>query len=197
MSSNGSNNFSKSRPGRPRALDEYKRREICAVIHMGCSLEAAARYVGCSASTVRREANRNPEFNDALRRSGCSAQLMPLQAMREFAKKYWRAAAWLLERMDPQRFGKLNIRYVDVEQFQAILETTGNVLRDEIHDPADLQRVLEKLHEICKLADQEALANLQGPFAKPPKRSRQSSHFQYPPEHSSLEKYEPSINSQQ
>ena len=64
--------------GRPRALDEVKRREVCrTLMAAGCGLEWASRYVGCSARTVRREALRNEDFHEPLREprtGGCSAE---------------------------------------------------------------------------------------------------------------------------
>src|SRR5437879_4909219 len=70
-------------PGRPRVLDETKRREICALVAGGCGLREAAKYVRCSTNTIRREAERNPDFNDQLRRSEMYAQLSPLRAMQQ------------------------------------------------------------------------------------------------------------------
>ena len=49
--------------GRPRKLDDLKRHEICALVAGGCSLREAAKYVGCGINTVRRELERNTEFN--------------------------------------------------------------------------------------------------------------------------------------
>jgi transposase-like protein len=62
---------SNARPkrGRRRALDEVKRREVCALISAGSAIADAARYVGCAASTIHREAMRNPEFREHLRRA--------------------------------------------------------------------------------------------------------------------------------
>src|ERR1700759_4664763 len=67
--------------GRPRVLDDVKRREICALVAGGCGLREAARYVRCGINTIRREAERNPEFDEQLRRSQTYAQLCPLRAM--------------------------------------------------------------------------------------------------------------------
>src|SRR5262245_29482786 len=91
--------------GRPRALDDVKRREVCALISAGCTFEAAARSIGCNAVTIRREAAGNREFKGELRRAELAAQSLPLQAMRKAAGTHWRAAAWLLERTQPQTFG--------------------------------------------------------------------------------------------
>jgi hypothetical protein len=93
-------------PGRPRTLDDGKRREICALIAGGCSLNDAARYVDCSTSTIRREAERNPDFLAQLRHSENHARLSPLRAMQQAMGTHWRAAAWFLERAFPHRFGR-------------------------------------------------------------------------------------------
>lgn len=179
--------------GRPRALDETKRREICALVSTGCSLEGAARYVGCVASTIRREANRNPQFNDALRRASFTAVITPLQAMREFAKKYWRAAAWLLERIDPQRFGKQNVRYLKPEDLTNFLQMVGDLLKDEVRDPNTTQRVLSKLAEISKVARREAWAD-RDTAPRPRRRKRERVRFEYPPGHPSAIDHQPSAS---
>jgi hypothetical protein len=57
-SPNNSNNNSKSRRGRPRALDHVKQREVIASVNAAFSIDRAARYVGCAPSTIRRECRR-------------------------------------------------------------------------------------------------------------------------------------------
>ena len=84
-------------PGRPRKIDEAKRREICALIAVGCGIEAAARYVGCSAATVRRELDRDEDFRRAFASAELTCRIEPLRALRAAAATHWRAAAWLLE----------------------------------------------------------------------------------------------------
>jgi hypothetical protein len=54
-------------PGRPRALDDTKRSEVLALISTGYGIVGAAKYVGCTAKTIRREALRDPEFAQQLR----------------------------------------------------------------------------------------------------------------------------------
>jgi hypothetical protein len=92
-----------AKPGRPFALDDVKRGEVCALVTAGCSLEWAANFVGCSPNTIRREARRNVEFGERLRQASLDAQLHSLSAMRQAADKHWRAAAWMLERQIPKR----------------------------------------------------------------------------------------------
>jgi hypothetical protein len=52
--------------GRPRKLDEAKRRQVCALIAAGGELSQAAQFVGCCTNTIRREAERHPEFRHQL-----------------------------------------------------------------------------------------------------------------------------------
>jgi hypothetical protein len=158
-------------PGRPRALDETKLREICALVTAGSGIVGAARYVGCAASTIRREACRNPDFNERLRRASLAAELTPLNAVRDAAKKYWRAGAWLLERLDAQRYGKQNVRFLKPEQFADLSDALIDVMKDEIKDKGVLQRIVKRFENLSKFAEHEAAAQLQ-PCPKRGRRNR-------------------------
>lgn len=157
------------KPGRPRALDETKRREVCALISAGCGIDDAARYVGCAASTIRREADRNPQFDERLRRAALAAELTPLNDIRQAAKKYWRAAAWLLERANPQRFGKQDVRFLKPEQFGQYLDLLAGIVRQEVADEATRQRIAQRLLELRDLIERESWAKRE-PIAKRPNR---------------------------
>jgi hypothetical protein len=91
---------------KPGVLDDGKQREILAIISMGCSLAAAAEYVGCAVSTIQRTADRDPLFAESLGRARNNTELDLVRNIRNAAKneKYWRAAAWALERFFPQKY---------------------------------------------------------------------------------------------
>ena len=57
------------RRGRPRKVDDAKRRKVYALVAVGCDLRQAARYAGCSYPTIRRETLRHPEFRERLRQA--------------------------------------------------------------------------------------------------------------------------------
>jgi hypothetical protein len=139
-----------SRPGRPRALDHVKQGEIIATVTAGFSIDRAARYVGCASSTIRRECRRNPKFDTELRRACLSAELCPLQAIREAARKYWRAAAWLLERLDPERFGKQNPRHIKPDQLEAFSSIITEIVSREVANPQERQRIYDKIGTLQK-----------------------------------------------
>jgi len=158
-------------PGRPRTLDETKLREICALVSAGSGIIGAARYVGCAASTIRREACRNPDFNERLRRASLAAELTPLNAVRDAAKKYWRAGAWLLERLDAQRYGKQNVRVLKPEQFAELSDMLLDVMKDEIKDKGLLQRIAKRFDNLGRFAEHESLAQLH-PLPKSGRRNK-------------------------
>jgi hypothetical protein len=167
-------------PGRPRALDEIKRSQICALVSHGCGIEGAARFIGCAAATIRREATRNPEFGEALRRAHLSAELAPLQAIRRLAEKYWRAGAWFLERTNPQRFAKQNVAHIKPDQLNSFVEKISQVLTDAIPDPKALRRALRRIDAIRRHAELEIWATKDLPSE--PRRSRRPRRRAAPPE---------------
>ncbi len=123
--------------GRKRALDDVKRGEICALITTGCSLETAARYVGCDRTTIRREELRNPEFAAQLRRSTIEAELHPLRTLLQAAATHWRAAAWILERTRPNEYARSASNLVRIETVHDFVERCLQVIAEELSGSAD------------------------------------------------------------
>jgi tRNA-dihydrouridine synthase len=158
---------SKSRPGRPRTLDHVKQREIIAVVTAGFTIERAARYVDCAPSTIRRESMRNPQFASQLRRASLSAELDPLQAVREAARKYWRAGTWLLERLDPDRFGKRNPRHITPAQVEAYISLLMDIVKETVTNPDERQSVYKKCEAL-----QKAVSRLAWVYMDMPPRPR-------------------------
>jgi hypothetical protein len=131
--------------GRPRALDDAKRREVCALVAGGCGLRDAARYVRCSLATIRREARRSPEFQDQLSRAEMFAQLSPLRAMQHACATHWRAAAWFLERAYPERFGRHDPAAFGPLQARRLLNEVLDIIGSEIADPFQHERIEKRL----------------------------------------------------
>ncbi len=96
-----------SRPGRKPLLDEAKRRKICEVLAVGGTRTMAAAYVGRSLDTIARAAKRDPAFAKELRRASVECEIRCLRNLSKAAQepKNWRAAAWMLERLWPERYG--------------------------------------------------------------------------------------------
>jgi hypothetical protein len=93
-------------PGRPREFKYEKRCELLEHVSKGSTVEEAAQIVGVSLRTVEREAKHNEHFDHDLQLALHAAPVDPHQLVLRAARTHWRAAAWLLERTDPDRFAK-------------------------------------------------------------------------------------------
>jgi hypothetical protein len=176
--------------GRPRALDEVKRREVCALVAAGCGLEWASRYVGCSARTVRREALRNEDFYEQLRRCELAAQLNPLKALQHASGTHWRAAAWLLERTCPERFARPDLKRWDAADIQEIFVSLLEEINDAIPDQALCLRVYQRLSGCFQAKVQEVWAAKSA--RRDPRRVRQLlERFERPPPPASVSDHRP------
>jgi hypothetical protein len=106
--------------GRHRLLDPPKKAQICDLVAQGASLEEAADAIDVSLRTVQREAKEDEDFDHELKLSLRTAP-DPEKIMQSAARTHWRAAAWLLERTDPERYAKRPACSASPEQLQAAL----------------------------------------------------------------------------
>jgi hypothetical protein len=93
-----------------------------------------------------------------MKRYRVAAAARPLNAMRNAANKHWRAAAWLLERTNAQRFAKQNVRNVKPEHLQQFTEMIGNILQHEVPDRNARRRIRRRLAKLTKQSEAEFLA---------------------------------------
>jgi hypothetical protein len=119
---------------RKRCLTKEKLDQILALLKLGCSQNMAADFVGCSPSTIRREAERNPEFAAKLDNAQSKAELGWLQNIRKAAQKeqYWRAAAWALERIFPERYAPRGPDVLTLEQIGQMTAKFSQIIIEEI-----------------------------------------------------------------
>jgi hypothetical protein len=134
------------------SLDDMKKREIAAILTVGCSLTCAAKYVGCAASTIRRTALRDPEFAEALGKAEQQAEIGLMKNIQKAAKKeqYWRAAAWALERRHPERYAARGPDSMTLQEVRRLLEKLAEVILEELPDDDVRQRVLKRFESINK-----------------------------------------------
>jgi len=103
----------------PEAIDEQVTAKLARLLESGVAIEAAAARVGVARRTIYNWLERANEvdapavyveFAERIQRSrdACEADLVSRVA-RE-AKEDWRAAAWLLERLYPDRFARPSVR---------------------------------------------------------------------------------------
>jgi hypothetical protein len=133
------------------ALDEVKRGEVCAILAVGGSRQLAAQYVGCSATTIRNTALRDASFKEQLEKAESQHEIGYLQNIRAAARKeqYWRAAAWVLERRFPDRYGPRKPGTTSVEQIMQLLGQFAEMIVQEVPTPEAQQRILARLQVLA------------------------------------------------
>jgi hypothetical protein len=136
--------------GRPPILDATKRAEICAILAVGGSRAIAAQYVGCHPDTIRNTAQRDPEFAASLERAESGHEVKHLTFINKAAEegRYWRAAAWALERKYPARYGRRHPDMFTVEQVSHVLAQFAGVILEEVPAEAQRGRILARLSEL-------------------------------------------------
>ena len=143
-------------------LDEVKKREILAILAVGGSRRTAARYVGCAVSTIQNTACRDAQFEQAIRRAEHQSELGHLQNIQTAAKQeqHWRAAAWALERRNPDEFGRRKPDVFTPEQIQFLLAQLAEIVLNEVPVASFRKRILKRLDALCaalrRSADKEA-----------------------------------------
>ena len=137
--------------GRRPVLDEGKKREIVAILSVGCSRRTAARYVGCDHSTIRRTAQRDSAFDEQLRHAENQHEFTYLKNIQQAATKpqYWRAAAWVLERIFPQKYARRGPDVITVDQIKQVLTQLVDVIIQEV--PARYRKnILKRFDSLTK-----------------------------------------------
>ncbi len=133
-------------------LTEVKRSEICAILAVGCSRTTAARYVGCHPSTIRNTARRDADFAQALQQAETKHEIQHLAHINAAAKegRYWRAAAWALERTHPDRYGRRRPHTITSDQLSQVLAQFAGVILEEVADEDVQQRVFARLADLTE-----------------------------------------------
>jgi hypothetical protein len=147
-------------PVSPRAvLDDKKRRQIIALLANGSSRRMAARFVGCAASTITRTAMREPEFAQQLITAEQNADIDALRALRAAASKdrYWRAAAWLLERRNPEEFARRPLHLFTADRIAQMMAQIAEVLDKDLPEE-NYQRVMAKITQLVEQCREESQA---------------------------------------
>jgi IS30 family transposase len=138
--------------GRPPVLDEIKQREITAIVSMGCSRRTAARYVGCAPSTIQNTAERDEKFAERLDRAQSQAVVTHMKNINSAAKKaqYWRAAAWALERLNPEEYAHPHADMLSAEQIFKLLAYLSKGVVVDVPISYYLKKIMKRLREITK-----------------------------------------------
>jgi len=134
-----------------KRLTPKERNEVLAILSAGCSRAAAARCVRCTPYLLRREIVENANFAELVAKAEEGVELFYLSRIRSAASKeqYWRAAAWILERRLPDRYGTKKPESLTAERVQKFMTSCLQIIADELPDDELRAKILNRLTEEC------------------------------------------------
>jgi len=139
---------------RQKVLDDRKKTEICAMLTAGMSLTKAARHVGCDRRAIHRERQLDPDFGERVRQARMMADLTPHAAMRQFATKHWRAAAWMIDRDDRREEARRAKKYYTQTDLDNLAEGVKRILKTNlVLDPFDGPPLAEQIDGLFRQAE--------------------------------------------
>ena len=122
--------------GSSRVMTPERRTKLCELIAQSHTIEEACEAIGVSIRTVQRERKRDEDFDHEVRLA-LQKTPDPLKLMEQAARKHWRAAAWLLERQNPEEYARKPVNVTSAKKVVAALrfvqETALEAVPEEFH----------------------------------------------------------------
>jgi len=139
--------------GSSRIMTPARREKLCELLAESHTIEEASEAIGVSIRTVQRERKRDEDFDHevllALQKTPD-----PLKLMEQAARTHWRAAAWLLERRNPEEYARKPVNTTSPKKVAAALRFVQEAALAAM--PAEFHAAL--YHHI-QVAIDEAFAN--------------------------------------
>lgn len=139
--------------GSSRIMTPERQTKLCELIAESHTIEEAAEAVGVSIRTVQRERKRDEDFDHevllALQKTPD-----PLKLMEQAARAHWRAAAWLLERQNPEEYARKPVNTTSPKKVATALRFVQEAALEAV--PAEFH---EALYQHVQAAMEEAFRN--------------------------------------
>ena len=132
-----------------RPFTPQERDEILTLLSAGYSQTTAAKYIHRTRTTLQREIREDPQFAQQVAKAEEGSEVFYLSCIRRAALKeqYWRAAAWVLERRLPDRYGTKKPESLTAEKVQKFLEKCIQIIAEELPDDEQRTIILNRLAE--------------------------------------------------
>ena len=136
--------------GRPPKLDDTKRGQVLGVLSVGGSMATAAAAVGCCVRTVYNTMQRDPKFCERVQTARAGHEVKMLKCIDDAATepRYWRAAAWKLERIYPDRYRPTPQGMMTLETLHTFVDQLMLVIQDALPDAATFDVVVAHIDRI-------------------------------------------------
>ena len=133
-------------------LDWKKQKIIIAILSIGCSRRTAARYVGCTPASIQATAKVDEKFREQLCQAEKNAEIEFTKCVHNAAlqERYWKAATWMLERLNPEDFGKKQVDTLPPAEIAKIITRLAEIIVEEVKNPAVRKKILARVEEMMR-----------------------------------------------
>ncbi len=98
--------LSRSHTGRPSKYTPERHVTICHYIAQGNTRDIAARKGGIAPDTLYDWMQRFPQFSEDVKEADNEYEIYAIEQIRLAMPEHWQAAAWMLERRKPDKYGR-------------------------------------------------------------------------------------------
>ena len=135
--SHDKNQTNQTNNARTREMSRYKYSQdvamiICTYLRKGCTIEASCQAANISRSTYYKWLDEIPEFKEFVNATESDVEATLLETIQSYGD--WRAAAWVLERRYPQRWGQkreLDVNVTKQTGTDVIAGMLSNIIKKE------------------------------------------------------------------
>ncbi|MBQ2790214.1 MAG: hypothetical protein IJE97_11305 [Thermoguttaceae bacterium] len=135
-----------------KAISESDKNGILAVVALGASLDTAARYFKRDPQEILDALLADADFQRDFKQAQEQAEVFFLKQVKTAAldAKNWRAATWSLERLRPDRYGRVKADAISVEEIQTLFARLRDALAAEFTDENERQKLEAKLDALLE-----------------------------------------------
>lgn len=133
-------------------IQAEEKEKILAILGVGGTRDMAAQYIGCHPRTLRRAAERDPEFAKKIIQAETTLENACLDTISKASRdpKYWRCAIWALDRVYPQRYAQGKRDMLSSKQIRDITEGVVGVVLSALPESVITPELRERLEEISE-----------------------------------------------
>lgn len=133
-------------------LDWKKQKVVIAILSIGCSRRTAARYIGSTPASIQQTAKKDSKFAEALCQAEKNAEIEFMKCVHSAAQqeRYWKAATWMLERLNPEDFGRRMPESMPPAEVAKIITRLAEIVVEEVKHPELRKKILRRVEDVIR-----------------------------------------------